>query len=148
MFTHTNLFYRLKTAKINSSTPSSNDCWTSLPEVEDPRYQSIEHDGEEQRDDVKDGEIKQVDGQVELSLHPVATLHVSSLAHLEHTVVTAPPQPFTFRGRRWPSPECPPGRTRACSRDRYRSRRPPGFAWPATQCIPSEPSSGGRWRCI
>ena len=42
-----------------------------LPEVEDACYQSIQHDGQEQRDDVKNGKVNEVDGQVELPLHLV-----------------------------------------------------------------------------
>lgn len=60
----------------------------TVPEVEDPCYQAIQHDGEEQRDDVEDGEVDEVDGQVELPLHFVATLHVSVRADLRVTVIT------------------------------------------------------------
>lgn len=61
----------------------------ALPEEEDPGYQGIQHDGEEQRDHVENGKIDEVNGQVELPLHSVSTLHMPILAHLNIT-----PQPL------------------------------------------------------
>lgn len=56
-----------------------------VPKVEDSCYQAVQHDGEEQRDDVENGKVDEVDGQVELPLHPVATLHMSIQANLKET---------------------------------------------------------------
>lgn len=61
----------------------------AVPEEEDPGYQGIQHDGEEQRDHVENGKIDEVNGQVELPLHSVSTLHMPILAHLNIT-----PQPL------------------------------------------------------
>lgn len=61
----------------------------ALPEEEDPGNQGIQHDSEEQRDHVEDGKIDEVNGQVELPLHSVSTLHMPILAHLNIT-----PQPL------------------------------------------------------
>lgn len=55
------------------------------PEEEDPGYQGIQHNGEEQRDHVENGKIDEVNGQVELPLHSVSTLHMPILAHLNIT---------------------------------------------------------------
>ncbi len=57
----------------------------TVPEVEDPCYQAIQHNGEEQRDDIENGEVDEVDGQIELPFHFVATLHLSVLADLNET---------------------------------------------------------------
>lgn len=57
----------------------------TLPEVEDPCYQAIQYDGEEQWDHIENGKVDEVYGQVELALHSVAALHVSILAHLNVT---------------------------------------------------------------
>lgn len=56
---------------------------STVPEVEDPGDQRVQHNGEEQRDDVEDGEVNEVDGQVKLAFHSVATLDVSIWAYLK-----------------------------------------------------------------
>lgn len=56
-----------------------------LPEVEDPCYQAIQHNGEQQWDDVENGKVGEVNGQVELPFHFVPTLHVSIRADLSIT---------------------------------------------------------------
>lgn len=55
------------------------------PEEEDPGDQAIQHDGQEQRHHVENGKINEVNGQVELPLDSVSTLHVAILAHLHST---------------------------------------------------------------
>jgi len=57
----------------------------AVPEVEDARYQSVQHDGEEQRYDVENGKVDEVDGQVELPFHFVATQHMTVLFDLNVT---------------------------------------------------------------
>lgn len=69
----------------------------ALPEEEDPGYQGIQHDGEEQRDHVENGKIDEVNGQVELPLDSVSTLHVPVLAHLS---ITAQPLLTAFDAAR------------------------------------------------
>lgn len=57
----------------------------TVPEVEDPCYQAIQDNREEQWDDIKNGKVDEVDGQVELPLHSVATQHMSILTDLNVT---------------------------------------------------------------
>ena len=71
----------MKSPKMNRW--SERPC--SVPEVEDPCNEAIQHDGEEQRDDVENGKVDEVDGQVELPFHSVATLHMSVLTDLHVT---------------------------------------------------------------
>lgn len=56
-----------------------------IPEVEDPCYQAIQHDGKKQWDDIENGKVNKVDGQVELSFLFVSTLHMVVMAHLNVT---------------------------------------------------------------
>lgn len=58
------------------------------PEEEDPGDQAVQHDGQEQRHHVENGEVNEVNGKVELPLHPVSTLHVAVRAHLNGRVHT------------------------------------------------------------
>lgn len=69
----------------NISIPYSGLSCSAVPEVEDSCYQAIQHNGEEQWNDVENGEVDEVDGQVELPFDFVATLHMSILVFLNIT---------------------------------------------------------------
>lgn len=64
-------------------------------QVKDSGDETVKSDGQEQRDHVEDGEVDQVDGQVEVSRDAVAALNTTVRVHLdvhqeqpEHTVYT------------------------------------------------------------